>query len=102
MRPRDASHGERRMQSHILLRSRDGPALSTGEMTMTLPANDDFANSELCGAELERVWGGFSLADGGHGGAHGTPHGHHPPQPLKLDLAALLHHLPIFMNRPWI
>jgi hypothetical protein len=64
-------------------------------MTMTLPANDDFANSELCTAELETVSGGLYLADGGHGGDHGNHHGHQPHQPLQVDLAALLRHLPI-------
>ena len=64
---------------------------------MTLPANDEFAKSELSTAELETVSGGLFLADGGHGGDHGNHHGHQPHQPL--DPAALLSqvsHLPIF------
>jgi len=57
---------------------------------MTLPANDDFANSELSTGELETVSGGLYLADVGRGGGHGHHHGHEPHQPLVLDLSALL------------
>jgi len=76
------------MQATSCLRLRDDPAPSTGEMSMTLLTNDDFAKRELSASELETISAGIverPRPNPPPGGAGGGCHGpHHPLPPIHF------------------